>query len=348
MIAIDVLGLGLACPLGLRALEVAASLRANLRSVYRLADADALEAKFGDSIRASRSLALGPALGRAQRAGAYAQQALHEALKPLGPAARGAPLYLATPAPDDAAGFEVGGLFGELGGLLGSVSFYPSGRAGLFAALAEARLALERGAHPFAIVGGADSLADPASLRRLAEAGRLLGDANADGLIPGEGAAFLVLTRASMVPPEQLPLARLAGLALAQEPAPRPGQASEAAGLTAAFAELCRVDPRPIELVHSAQPPQRHWARELAFALTRQRARLPEPLVVRRCGDALGELGAAAGAVALALAIVDLHPLIPGRPDQPAPPDRALVYARADAGQVGAARIHALRSRFDV
>ncbi|MCF6118323.1 hypothetical protein L2449_15705 [Mesorhizobium muleiense] len=45
------------------------------------------------------------------------------------------------------------------------------------------------------LLGGVDSLVNDADLARLAQAGRLAGDDNAQGLVPGEAAVFVRLTR---------------------------------------------------------------------------------------------------------------------------------------------------------
>lgn len=348
MIDVDVLSVGMACPLGLSALDSIASLRSNLRSIYRIDDAEAIEARFDEPARASCLLELGPALTRTQRAGFFAQRAIREAAAPFGVNARGLPLYLALPEPRDAEGFELRGLLGELAGGIGSAQFYPSGRAGLFEALLAAHAGLERGIHSLALVGGADSLADAASLLRLAEGSRLLGQRNPDGVIPGEGAAFLILARAGLRMPGQLPLARLGPVALGLEPLPLGGgdrsTPSQAEGLSEVFGQLRQRYPQRVDALHSSQPPQRGWGRELAFAVARNAALMPEPMLLGRCGDALGELGAAAGAIAMVTAILDFHPLIPGRPQTQAPPASALVYACADEGKVGASLVFALRS----
>ena len=344
MIQLDLLSLGLACPLGLHAIEALAALKTNLRSIYRLEDGETLEREAGEVVRASRLLELDAGLARSARVSFYAQRALQQAVAPFGVHVRGAPLYLATPEPRDAAGFELGGLFGELGAGLGSMQVFPHGRAGMFAALARARAELETGRHPFAIVGGADSLADPRSLLRLAREGRLLGDANPDGMIPGEGAAFVVLARDGMGLPGQTPLARLGPASSGLEPQPIGGadpSTSEAAGLTHALTGLRQLHPRRVDLVHSAQTAQSYWARELSLAATRNAALMPAPMQLRRRSEALGELGAAAGAIALAAAALEFHPLVPGRASAPSLPHRALVYACADAGQVGATLVFA-------
>jgi len=339
-VAIDVVSVGLACPLGLTTLTALTSLRANLRSIYRVDDGGALERRFGEPARASSLIGLGAERSRCERAGFFAHRALFGAFVPFGRTLRGLPTFLALPEARDAHGYTPSQVFASVAASFAGVSMYSSGRAGVFEALRDARLALAEGRERIAMVGAADSMVDAASLARLAEGQRLLGERNPDGLLPGEGAAFLILTRAgaSGLPP----LARLGPQAEAGEPVPLIADApSEGAGLTEVLARLRGGASEAVEVVHSAQPPQQYWARELSYAAIRNRALLPDPLVVVRCSDALGELGCAAGAVALVRAILDFHPLIPARALATAPPRRALVYACADAGPVHAGLVSA-------
>lgn len=342
MIHIDVLSLGLACPLGLTALEAYAALDANLRSIYRDPEAEALVEQEGEAnVRASRTLALPPGTSRRGRAAFYAQPALVDAMRPFDPrqpgGQRGAALYLATPEPRDVAGYEVRGLIGELASMFRKAEFFPQGRAGMIGALEAACGALERGEFSIAVVGGADSLADTTTLARLAREGRLLGDHNPDGMIPGEGAAFVVLGRDGMAPPNQPPLARLGPLVRGREREPRASGANpQAEGLSAVFAALARQHPRRVDVLHAAQTGQNYWARELSFAAARRDDLMPAPMQLRRRAEALGELGAAAGAIAFATAVLDFHALVPDRPRAVPLPKRGLVYACADAGELGA------------
>lgn len=79
--------------------------------------------------------------------------------------------------------------------------FHPASRAfdgGAAAALGlieQAGAAIAAGAAQV-LLGGVDSLVNDTDFKRLGAAGRLRGDANAQGLVPGEAAAFVRLTRA--------------------------------------------------------------------------------------------------------------------------------------------------------
>lgn len=108
------------------------------------------------------------------------------------------------------------------------------------------------------------------------------------------------------------------------------------------FAQLRASTPARADIVVSAQPQQRWWAREFAHAYLRNAALLPEPLRTTSPGLGLGELGAAAAAAALAAAVWELHPLV-ARPGASVH-ERALVYACADEGSQGACLLRSPRT----
>ncbi|MBZ9936333.1 hypothetical protein LB518_08510 [Mesorhizobium sp. BR1-1-16] len=78
--------------------------------------------------------------------------------------------------------------------------FHPSSRAvdggaGVCVGLVERALALMEEGAAQVLLGGVDSLINEIDLARLGQAGRLKADDNAQGLVPGEGAVFVRLTR---------------------------------------------------------------------------------------------------------------------------------------------------------
>ena len=106
---------------------------------------------------------------------------------------------------------------------------FPTGRLGALAALLEAERLLSSRAANMVYVGGVDSLVDREALDRALRAGRIK-TSTSDGIIPGEGAAFLRLSLDA-----GRALATVAGLATGTEPAPsEPGAASTGEGLTSA------------------------------------------------------------------------------------------------------------------
>ncbi len=94
------------------------------------------------------------------------------------------------------------------------------GHASFAFAMRDAAAALLAHKIDAAVVGGIDSYYDPEVIETLLEQGRLFDGKNADSLIPGEGAAFLVITRAAVAKRARLPLlGRVEAAATGSEPA---------------------------------------------------------------------------------------------------------------------------------
>lgn len=122
------------------------------------------------------------------------------------------------------------------------------------------------------VVGGLDGFADDGELARLDKGFRLRSERSADGYLPGEAAAFLVLERAdSAAARGAQPLARIVAIGLAEEPHPHgSAEPSAAAGLCEAIrAALPGGRPAPHAWVVSDQNGERHRAREWALASVR-------------------------------------------------------------------------------
>ncbi|MDE1949435.1 MAG: hypothetical protein KGI35_12520 [Burkholderiales bacterium] len=181
------------------------------------------------------------------------------------------------------------------------------GRAAPLLALREASARLRRGDAAFVLVGGVDSLVDPYVLGTLDLQGRVRNEVSNDGLTPGEGAAFVLLCRAETAAARGLePLATLAASATGQEPghlyaeAPYLGE-----GLAAAFAALLAEapPPEPIRCVYASFNGERYWAREDGVARLRHAEAFDPEHAVEHPAEVFGDLGAAHGAVLLAIAV---------------------------------------------
>lgn len=338
---IDILALGLASPLGLSSRATIAAMRAGLIAHEEL---DEIEDLAGDTVTGCRLAALDVPPNRIERACFFAAHALVEVWTWRAWIAPPA-VFLIGPESDRAHDFDAAGLWASLARQFGGMplpatpTVVPHGRAGLFHALALARDALAAGVVDLALVGGADSLVTSNELRRLVRANALLGKANPDGLIPGEGAAFFLLGRGG----DRAAWATIEALALGHEDEPYSmGGPPRAAGLSRVFAQLrTSATPRP-ELVVSAQPHQRWWSREFSHAYLRNAASMPEPLVIRTPSAAIGDLGATAGGLALGVGVWELHPLVPRRGASVY--DRVLVYGCADEGALGACMLRSPRT----
>lgn len=209
-----------------------------------------------------------------------------------------------------------------------------AGRVGFFRCLAAARAILADAHEPtWVVVGAVDSLVDPTTLETLDVEGHLLGDRNADGIIPGEAAGFVVLANdAAVAHGRATVLARFAAIVEAQELTPaRARTPYSAAALTDVFRTLRqhRTLRGRVDRVLTCQPGQSFWAHEFATAYLRNAEMMPEPLDHRGLDQSLGEVGSAAGICQLALA---LHAFAPSPWLRRTPLRRIVIHGASEAG----------------
>jgi 3-oxoacyl-[acyl-carrier-protein] synthase-1 len=211
----------------------------------------------------------------------------------------------------------------------------PRGRASALMGLREASQRLQRGEAPFVLVGGVDSLVDLYVLGTLDQEGRVRNEINSDGLVPGEGAGFLLLCTAETVQQRALqPLAWLQGAATGQETGhlyaeePYLGE-----GLAATFAALLAEAPpaTPIACVYASFNGERYWAREFGVARLRSAKAFHPDHAVEHPAETFGDLGAAHGAVLAAVAVAGVTAGYRRSP--------CLVYASSDHADRAAALI---------
>jgi 3-oxoacyl-[acyl-carrier-protein] synthase-1 len=183
---------------------------------------------------------------------------------------------------------------------LGQSRVFPDGRAGLIDALQAGCEILAAGrANAFYLLG-VDSFVTATRARRLVEAGRVLDGEHSDGFVPGEGAVAL---RFSATKEEGV--AALVGLGRGREPAAERAEAPmtgaglhQAAQQAVAQAGLRGADLRA--LVHDVSGAQRDFE---DFLLARGRPPLDSATAARVFAPSfsVGEIGAAAGPLALAM-----------------------------------------------
>jgi 3-oxoacyl-[acyl-carrier-protein] synthase-1 len=153
----------------------------------------------------------------------------------LGAGSAGFGLYLATDERDSAEALAAT-LRDSLPAKPELVRTFPLGRAAGLLALAHAARHVSEGRVTTALVGGVDSLLRNDVLVRLDEAGRLKSATAADGFLPGEAAAFVVIERlASARARGARALARLLAAAAADEPTAGTNDPCQGEGLTAAI-----------------------------------------------------------------------------------------------------------------
>jgi 3-oxoacyl-[acyl-carrier-protein] synthase-1 len=338
---IAIIELGLCTPLGLTTrasqVEIAAG-------TVRFCETDVLD-DSGEPLRASMLSLLEPELTRMERMTSLAVTALQEPLKAA--SALGIeqlPLLLSLPERESGSFFDQKALLEALVANTASPRLeiaesmlFPEGRAGFFRALAEASRLLKSRRAVWVLVGGVDSMCDRDSLSHHARSGRSLGAESRDGILPGEGAGFFLLT--STLPSRQhrvSPRGWIVACALSHEPNDfLQREPNLARGLTEAFRQL-RSHPvagaRRVDHLLSCQTGEMFWAQEFNAAYLRNAQLMPEPLTMSLVAESLGDVGAAAGSLQLGSA---LH-LLKKREHVHGTPGRALVYGCADAGHVGA------------
>lgn len=336
-----VAGMGLACPVGLR---TAAALAAMYAGITRIMERDEVEGPTGP-VRAHTLNTLDTKTPRLERGLALARPALQEAVSILqGPFAAPLRCFVALPEPAVgpridpdllARGLRVTTAAGTPIPLeLGPHTVFEGGRAGVFQALEAALAVMAVEPQRPCVVGGVDSLVDPATLAALAARNRLLG-ANIDGIIPGEGAAFVLLGHPSVID-RRYALAHIVATRVAKEPIPFDGvgsRVSASLGLAAVFRALRAEHPGRVDEIFAGITGEVYFGRELSHAYLRNEPLMPEPMRARTLGNLVGDVGAAAGAMSLVQAVASLQP--PRLPERPPPNRTGLAYGSSDGGLVG-------------
>ncbi|MFO0888045.1 MAG: beta-ketoacyl synthase N-terminal-like domain-containing protein [Isosphaeraceae bacterium] len=337
-LAPSVLSVGLCTPLGLSTRVCQVEIEAGATRFQETAVLD----DEGVPVRASVLNRIRHGLRRIHRVKALATCAIRECVQPLDPGRRWKlPLFLGLPAPRSGGSLATGRLTSRLRRAVGphiklelnKSQLFPDGRAAFFRALSSAVEMLEGGSAPLVLVGAVDSYCDMTSLVYLSSLGRHLSPSNCDGVIPGEGAGFVLLGRDESL---TAPGPRMRVLACCVDMEARHFLQEEpnlGDGLTRVFRAL-RQHPltggQRVDRLLSCQTGETFWAREFAMASLRNGALMPEPLRGDLVAETLGDVGAASGAIQVGVAQAWLR-MRAGQ--QPAP--QVLIYACSDAGLVG-------------
>lgn len=297
--AATILRVGLTTPVGFTAATTAAAIRAGIARIRDHAFDPLNEpavslAWLDDEVLPPLDREVAPLDDRTARLVRLGSHALAEAL--IGTADPTA-LFLALPeAIEDTHhdGHILGALAQQAGVTLDRESsrVIRRGRAGGLLALEEALAYLGAGRAKRVCVGGIDSHFEVEVLRRLALAGRLVGEDSGDGFVPGEAAAFVLLG-----PPR--------GRGVRVCAAAHVGAASLREGTAQAVQALLRTtETPPIRHVYAGSTGENVWAREWSIARLRcaehfaAEARLDHP------AEFIGDVGAAVGPLLVGLATI--------------------------------------------
>jgi 3-oxoacyl-[acyl-carrier-protein] synthase-1 len=205
-------------------------------------------------------------------------------------------IYLGLPVDEEAQPI-VAAIQAELGLNLARAVAQPGGRASGLEVLSAALQDLAGGTVDCALVGGIDSLLRGPTLERLEAAGQLRTGENPQGVIPGEGAAFVVLEGETTAGQGGPPIdARILGAAVATEPTVSTGDPNQAIGLSTVLRSVRdQAGLQTPPLVVCDLNGDRYRALEWGLAATRAFGDLEGDLDFWHPADCIGDAGAALG-----------------------------------------------------
>jgi 3-oxoacyl-[acyl-carrier-protein] synthase-1 len=344
-----VTGIGMVTAVGFSAAETAASVRARLtrfaeiESVSRFLQEDDPEPTPDDPVVASGGVVPGldEGLPREERCFQLGEHALRAALEQAGLTPNHpsrVALLLALPSlPPGTAGESKPSVAARLAGCFPdrfvAVKPFVLGHAGALEALAAAAQLLQERRADVCLVGGIDSWIDRDLLYSVNAARRLKHSKSMEGFIPGEAAAFVVIETAAHAAGRRQPvLGKIAGLALAQETAL---QSSEEPCLGLGLSEAIlaaagsKFNTDRIDLIVCDLNGEVYRSEEWAAALPKCVTVSPKEFKLWHPADCMGDVGAAAAAVNLSVALLGLQTGATRRQE-------ALVFASSEAGLRGA------------
>jgi 3-oxoacyl-[acyl-carrier-protein] synthase-1 len=181
------------------------------------------------------------------------------------------------------------------------------GGAGISVALSSARDLLVRGAVDSCLVAAVDSLLNGRDVSRLLDTARMLEPETPQGLVPGEGSACILVALPGRYPGA---FARILGIGSATErdvvAGPRYSQGRGFAAALEAAVTDARMPESSVSFRISTVNGERYATWESMFYSTRFYRTRRERLPVWYTASRVGEMGAASGALALALAALSI------------------------------------------
>lgn len=335
--------IGITTAVGLSSAETAASVRS---ATARFEESAMLDREFRPFTLAEVPEAGLPNVGergdaqppsssaRERRMLRLASRALGECLAPLAASHERVGLCLAlpeldTPRPTDSAAF-LGQLAMQTGGTVNPAASDAShrGRAGGLVAIGQGVLTIQNGAAELIVAGGVDSYHDLFVLATLDKEGRVKSRLNADGFIPGEGAAFLLLATEHAAHARGLPiLGRVTPVAMGFETGHLySAEPYRGDGLALTFQQLVarNIIDAPIGDVYASLTGESHWAKEWGVAHIRSKAAFRPEFGIHHPADCVGDTGAASGPLMIGLAAMGIRGRYHRSP--------VLVYGSSDRG----------------
>ena len=344
-----IVGMGMITPVGLTALQTAATVRAGITRFYDTTIYDKRFQPFVMSILPDDVLPpLTPELksvvgltSRQIRMLRLATPALQESVAGV-PDLKRIPLFLGgaeplenRPAPITERFLQQLGIQAEVEFDLAGSKVFPEGRAAGLVALKEALDTLAAGKAESVLVGGVDTFLDLYLLGTLDMENRVLGPGIMDGFIPGEGAAFLLLTNWNAAGVPGMPvLGSLSPVSLGfEEGHLYSDQPYRGDGLAGAFTGLFGSGnvQESIRELYLAMNGENHWAKELGVAYIRNSTAFDPAYGTHHPADCIGDTGAASGAILTIMAAIGIS-----RGYRQSP---ALVTCSSDRGVCGAVAV---------
>ena len=203
-----------------------------------------------------------------------------------------------------------------------------AGRTGVHAAIALATKYLNQGLGDYILVGGVDSYQDYDLLLQLDEQGRIKAEDTPDSFVPGEAAAFLLLThKAELAKPFGRYKLSISEPGVADEP----GHLYSTETYTGSgLADAIRLaiqngNGQAIRTVYSSMNGEHFWAKEYGVAMIRNKEAMDENVKHEHPAECFGDLGAAAGAVLIGIAGLAMA--------KEGTPHTSLIYCSSDQAQ---------------
>jgi len=343
------MAVGMMTPVGIGASQTATSVRAGISrqaesSIYNKRFQPMKMALLPDDALPPLEASLESVVGlttRQARMVRLAAPALQEVLAKVSNSAE-VPVLVGTPEPLPGRTDPAGDKFLEYLGRQSGCKFnsvqsktFPFGRsAGVFA-LKEGLRRLQSTKAQYVVVGGVDTYLDLYLLGTLDMEERILADGVMDGFVPGEGAAFLLLSSDPKHSSDKELLGYVTGVATGIEKGHRYSEeVYRGDGLSNTVQELFSDVPSSatkVNTVFAGFNGESFWAKEWGVTYLRNKERFNENIRVQHPADCFGDAGAALAPLMLGLGAIGMHKRYLNGP--------CLVWASSDREERGAALI---------